>query len=70
MKQKRGLEMGFGMIATLVLVLIVLITVALFFSGGFKTMSAKFFGITGGATNVTAPDVGSIDISKTKGWFD
>jgi len=67
MRQKRGSEMSLGTIVTLVLVLLVLITVALFFTGGFKSISNRFFGFVGPATNVTAPNVSAVNNAQS--WF-
>lgn len=46
-------DISFGTIVVLVIALLVLITVVLFFTGGYKSLTGKFTLFTGGATNST-----------------
>lgn len=46
-------DISFGTIVVLVIALLVLITVVLFFTGGYKSLTSKFTLFTGGATNST-----------------
>lgn len=49
---KKG-DISFGTIVVLVIALLVLITVVLFFTGGYKSLAGKFTGFSGGALNGT-----------------
>ncbi len=65
---KKG-DISMGTIVVLVIALIVLVTVVLFFTGGAKSLTAKFTGFTGGATNNTASAGQSAgDYIKTGTW--